>query len=163
MRKPSTVIEKRETMATITASRRELSSFDLYKQGYVARTSRPLVRIESGSLVQSRVQPRLETHRPLIRFTPKRIFILFFIAVALFAVILPANTAFGRRSLASSGRPAAVSQDSVSSVVVRQGDTLWSIALRLEPQQDPRGVVDELVKARGTSSVYVGETIKWSR
>lgn len=31
------------------------------------------------------------------------------------------------------------------SVVVRPGDTLWSIAQRVAPSEDPRAVVDELI------------------
>jgi len=34
-----------------------------------------------------------------------------------------------------------------SSYVVRQGDTLWSIAQRISPGQDPRPVVDALASA----------------
>lgn len=31
--------------------------------------------------------------------------------------------------------------------VVREGDTLWAIARRLEPGEDPRAVVDEIAEA----------------
>ena len=36
-----------------------------------------------------------------------------------------------------------------SSYVVREGDTLWSIAERLSPGHDPRPVVDALRQANG--------------
>jgi hypothetical protein len=49
----------------------------------------------------------------------------------------------------------------VRTVVVQPGDTLWSLAQKLAPGQDPRGVVDALVQARGTSSVQPGETLTW--
>ena len=49
----------------------------------------------------------------------------------------------------------------VESVVVQQGDTLWSIAERLAPERDPREVVDALVQARGTSTIVPGETLTW--
>jgi hypothetical protein len=49
----------------------------------------------------------------------------------------------------------------VRSVVVQPGDTLWSLAHRLAPGQDPRGVVDALVQARGTAVVQPGETLTW--
>ena len=45
--------------------------------------------------------------------------------------------------------------------MVRPGDTLWSIAGRLEPDADRRAVVDALVGARGTDVVRPGETITW--
>lgn len=39
-----------------------------------------------------------------------------------------------------------------SSYVVRQGDTLWSIARRLSPDGDPRSVVDALSFDNGISA-----------
>jgi hypothetical protein len=83
------------------------------------------------------------------------------------AVLLPARTAFGGRSLVPSGRQSAevsrAAHDSVKTVIVQKGDTLWSIAKKLEPKKDPREVVDQLVDARGTSSIHVGEKITWSK
>jgi len=49
----------------------------------------------------------------------------------------------------------------VERIVVQPGDTLWSIAERLAPNSDPRGVVDQLSSALGTSSVQPGEVIRW--
>ena len=49
----------------------------------------------------------------------------------------------------------------VERVVVRPGDTLWSIAARLAPASDPRPVVDALVAARGTANVRAGDVITW--
>ncbi|MDZ4825633.1 MAG: hypothetical protein SGJ13_04110 [Actinomycetota bacterium] len=49
----------------------------------------------------------------------------------------------------------------VVTVVVDQGDTLWSIAERLAPDTDTREVVDAIVEARGTASIMPGETITW--
>jgi hypothetical protein len=51
----------------------------------------------------------------------------------------------------------------VESIVVRPGDTLWTIAERLAPHADPRGVVDQLSSALGTSSVQPGEVIRWAK
>ena len=39
-----------------------------------------------------------------------------------------------------------------TSYVVRQGDTLWSIARHLSPTGDPRSIVDELSAANGVSA-----------
>jgi LysM repeat protein len=36
-----------------------------------------------------------------------------------------------------------------STVVVQPGDTLWSLAQRLAPQEDPRAIVDALVDLNG--------------
>ncbi len=49
----------------------------------------------------------------------------------------------------------------VRTVVVAPGDSLWSLAARLAPGNDPRSVVDAIVGARGTSTVSPGETISW--
>jgi nucleoid-associated protein YgaU len=40
-----------------------------------------------------------------------------------------------------------------STVVVRQGDTLWSLAQELAPEEDPRAVVDAIVDLNGLDSV----------
>jgi hypothetical protein len=49
----------------------------------------------------------------------------------------------------------------VRTIVVQPGDSLWSVARRLEPRSDPRAVVDAIVEARGTAVVTPGETITW--
>jgi hypothetical protein len=50
----------------------------------------------------------------------------------------------------------------VRSVVVAPGDSLWSLARRLAPANDPRNVVDAVVEARGgNAAIVAGETITW--
>ena len=48
----------------------------------------------------------------------------------------------------------------VVDVVVRPGDTLWTIAQRVAPDSDPRSVVDHVAAARGTADVRAGDTIR---
>ena len=43
--------------------------------------------------------------------------------------------------------------------VVQPGDTLWSIARRLDPHGDPRPLVDRLVAAHGGTTLHVGERL----
>jgi hypothetical protein len=43
--------------------------------------------------------------------------------------------------------------------VVQPGDTLWTIARRLQPQGDVRPLVDRLASAHGGPVLYVGERI----
>jgi nucleoid-associated protein YgaU len=43
--------------------------------------------------------------------------------------------------------------------IVQPGDTLWSIALRLDPTGDPRTLVDELVQINGGSRLDVGQRL----
>ena len=48
----------------------------------------------------------------------------------------------------------------VVNVVVRPGDSLWTIAQRVAPDSDPRKVVDALAAERGTADVRAGDTIR---
>jgi hypothetical protein len=45
--------------------------------------------------------------------------------------------------------------------VVQPGDSLWSIAERLAPGEDPRPIVDALAEARGGTALVPGETVVW--
>lgn len=48
-----------------------------------------------------------------------------------------------------------------SSYVVRQGDTLWSIAQRVAPGEDPRPLVDAIVSVNGVDAAAIdpGQTL----
>jgi len=105
------------------------------------------------------------------------------VASGVVVVLAQAGVALGGSSLAASERrptvsagaatPAAPSARHAASprggghddgdrlVVVRPGDTLWSIALRFEPDADPRPLVDELSAARDGAPLVPGETIRW--
>ncbi len=58
---------------------------------------------------------------------------------------------------AAAGAPDA---GALATVVVEPGDTLWSIASRLAPHDDPRPLVDELSSARDGAPLQVGERIR---
>jgi Tfp pilus assembly protein FimV len=45
------------------------------------------------------------------------------------------------------------------SVVVRPGDTMWSIARRLQPSGDVRALVDRLISANGSASIQAGDRV----
>jgi len=47
-----------------------------------------------------------------------------------------------------------------STYTVRPGDTLWSIAVRLDPTGNPRTVVGQLVAETGSDTIVVGEHIR---
>ncbi len=60
--------------------------------------------------------------------------------------------------LGVTGTPApASSAAAVSTIAVAPGDTYWSIATRLQPQGDPRPLVDRLVAAHGGGLLKAGE------
>jgi hypothetical protein len=44
-------------------------------------------------------------------------------------------------------------------LVVQPGDTLWSIAQRLDPGRDPRPLVDALARANGGTALQAGQRI----
>jgi Tfp pilus assembly protein FimV len=44
--------------------------------------------------------------------------------------------------------------------VVQPGDTLWSIAHKLEPTADPREVVDRLVDLNGSAALQPGQRLR---
>ena len=54
-------------------------------------------------------------------------------------------------ALAAQGHPA--------SNTVQAGDSLWSIAQRMDPSGDPRPIVSQLASELGTYSVIPGEQI----
>ena len=96
------------------------------------------------------------------------------VALGFVVVAAQAGAALGGSPLAApERRPTAVAIDAtdaaptssptVRPVVVRPGDTLWSIAERLAPGDDPRPVVAEVEAARGDAPLLAGETILWPR
>ena len=49
------------------------------------------------------------------------------------------------------------------SYVVQPGDSYWSVAQRVAPNEDPRAVVANLERARGGAPLLPGQTIVWAR
>jgi hypothetical protein len=85
------------------------------------------------------------------------------LGVTLVLVVAQAGSALGDSPLAVPERRPAVSsagsESGLTSYVVEPGDSLWSIAERLAPGEDPRPIVDALVAARGGAALVPGETI----
>ncbi len=65
----------------------------------------------------------------------------------------------GGGPLAAPGQERAAASGIPRTYVVRQGDTLWSVAERLFPGRDPRPVVDALASELGGDALSVGERI----
>jgi len=93
------------------------------------------------------------------------------IAVALVLVMARAGAALGGSTpvaperhpaqSASTAGPTAGKSTAGKSTVVRPGDSLWTVAERLAPGDDPRPVVDALSEARHGTVLTPGETISW--
>lgn len=62
-------------------------------------------------------------------------------------------------SSAAAGADAALVPIAADTYVVRPGDTLWSIAERLDPGGDPRPVVDSLRSRAGGAALEAGQRI----
>jgi nucleoid-associated protein YgaU len=77
------------------------------------------------------------------------------------AVALAVLVMVGKAGAALGGSPLAVPERRPAATrhVVQPGDTLWSIAERLEPGRDPRPIVDELAAAHGDDQLVPGEVI----
>jgi hypothetical protein len=84
--------------------------------------------------------------------------------VVLVLVMAQAGAALGGSTPAAPERhPAghAAVEEAGHRTVVRPGDSLWSVAVRLVPGEDPRPVVDALAEARHGAVLTPGETIRW--
>jgi len=76
---------------------------------------------------------------------------VFVVVVVCIAVLLVTALASGRAQATNHGRARAGYQG-MHQVVVRPGQTLWSIAAAAEPTADPRDVVQEIIAANALSS-----------
>lgn len=60
---------------------------------------------------------------------------------------------------APAAAPGAVAASSSGTVVVEPGDTLWSIARRLQPSGDLRPLVQRLIERNGSAAIQPGDVI----
>ena len=81
------------------------------------------------------------------------------------ALVLGAVVVTGEAGVALGGTPLAAPErrPNSPSVVVRPGDTLWSIVARAHPGDDPRPLVDELSAARHGAPLVPGEMVRLPR
>ncbi len=100
--------------------------------------------------------PRVATPRTS-RTSPATRIATAVLALGVVVVTGQAGAALGGSTLAAPERRA--SPSSVHTVVVRPGDTLWGIAHRLAPNDDPRPLVDQLAAVYGHRPLVPGETL----
>ena len=83
--------------------------------------------------------------------------------IATVVLVLAAVLATAQAGVALGGSPheAPGRAPAVAEVVVEPGDSLWSVAERLAPGEDPRPVVDALSEARRGAPLLPGETVRW--
>ena len=80
------------------------------------------------------------------------------LALGVVVVTGQAGAALGSSTLAAPERRPSLT--SARTVVVRPGDTLWAIAQRIAPNDDPRPIVDALTAANGSAPLTPGEILQ---
>ena len=159
-------LESRPLSRTTLRSRRRgiLAAVDEYVAG--PRVVPALAEPATAPVV--RPLPRPATIRPAVRPAPAaagmaQVYLWRRIAVgamALTALLVSgwAVSVLGGVSLVTSGHRSAT-----VSYTVQPGDSYWSVAQRVAPNEDPRDVVADLERARGGAPLLPGQTIVWSR
>ncbi len=89
----------------------------------------------------------------------RRRLVLGAVAAALVLLALPLHVTAGA-PVAGAARPAALGGHGPVTYVVRPGDTLWSIAERVDPSADPRPLVARLAAQVGSDAIVPGEQLR---
>ena len=105
-----------------------------------------------------RAGPTTRPHRTATRAVYlRRRLVALLLGIALVIVMAQAGVALGGSTLATPERR----PTTLDHTIVRPGDSLWSVAQRLAPGEDPRPVVDALAQARHGEPLSPGETVEW--
>jgi nucleoid-associated protein YgaU len=101
---------------------------------------------------------------PTVRTLRRRRLMVLLAAVtaALLLVLAASRAAATFRDVPASvpeRRPAPALSNAASAYVVQPGDTLWSIARKMQPHGDVRPLVDELVHRNGGTDLAVGQRL----
>jgi len=83
------------------------------------------------------------------------------ILAAVAATVLLWLSLAGGAQASSHGQPASAGYLGMTQVVVRPGQTLWSLAATAEPSADPRIVIQQIIDANalGGTSISAGELL----
>jgi len=100
---------------------------------------------------------RLAPPRPAVRLTRRgRIVVTILVTAAcLLLTVLAWMAVAARAQAADSGLPPGAVYRNLTSVVVRPGQTLWSIASQAEPTADPRAVMQQIIDLNALSGTSV--------
>lgn len=116
-----------------------------------ARTRRAPRSAPAAPRASSSVSPRTYARRRIVAALVLTVLILVaWAALRGVGVALP---------LAGSEPSTSMAPVASSTYVVQPGETLWSVARRLDPDGDPRPVVDRLAAANGGAQIRAGEVI----
>ena len=137
----------------------EYEEFPEYEQAEIEigrAPARPRLALVGEPRAAGRRSPR--TTRATYR---RRRIVAVVLALGIVVAVGKAGVALGGAPLVTPERPPASS--TLTSFVVRPGDSLWTIAQRIAPGADPRPIVDALARDRGNAPLRPGETIDWRR
>jgi hypothetical protein len=87
------------------------------------------------------------------------LFLLVIAAVLILAQLIQAGIGGGPLTTTGAAAGPGMVPAGANEYVVRQGDTLWTIAASLAPGRDERPLVDALARQAGGSSLYPGEVL----
>ena len=128
----------------------------------IAPPIRPGARVPVRRMVKATNRPVVTPTAGPVRLTRRgrRVVGGLAIAAAALAAFLLSLTLSGG-ALASSHGPAGSPYQGMRQVVVRSGQSLWSIAARAEPGADPRIVIPQIVSANSLAgeAIYPGEQL----
>jgi Tfp pilus assembly protein FimV len=83
------------------------------------------------------------------------------LALTAAVVVLIWLAAAGGATAADRGLPARAAYQGLAQVVVRPGQTLWSIAAAAEPSADPRVVIQQIIETNALSgaTIHAGQLL----
>jgi hypothetical protein len=116
------------------------------------QAERSLERRSDPSLVDAPVGTRRSGATPAVR--RRRLAIVSLLAALVIGLALPVSD-LGGKALGSPAPPLTAQ----SYYTVQPGDTLWSIATRLDPSGDPRPIVAQLATETGSDTLEVGQRV----
>lgn len=117
------------------------------------RGLRPQLPAGPGDRTPAPVRPARRRVSPEVR---RRRTLLAMMGLALALLAIPLGGSGGDSHTTGS---ASAAQLHAGTYVVRSGDTLWSIAQRVDPSGDPRPIVSQLASELGTYTVVPGEQV----
>jgi hypothetical protein len=174
--RPPRVVSASMPAFAVPAARRSIAAAEPRSSSIPhAASCRPPIQsgpIQSGPILTGTVvsgrQPRFgsaagaQASPPPLRLTSRGRIVVTVLLVAVFsaAVLLLTALVSGRAQAMNHGEPRAGYQG-MHQIVVRPGQTLWSIAAAAEPTADPRTVVQEIMTANalGGAGITAGQLL----
>ena len=147
----SAVLVERYDSRRASAGRLAPAHLSLYRSGAVSA-----IATRERARARRRIDSSVYRRRRLLA---AGLLMLAVAAVLVLVQLIQAGIGGGPLTTTGAAAGPGMIQAGASEYVVRGGDTLWSIAARLEPGRDPRPLVDQMDREVGGASLYPGEVI----